>query len=68
MDGFTLHTIRTSGDNEVEVPSVTPVDYVYTFTFSPLENVTEIVVRRTSDDNTLTICEVDVIAGIGIAI
>ena len=68
LSGFTLHTIRAPGDNEVLVPSVTQVDNVYTFTFSPLEDVTEVVVRRTSADNTLTICEVEVIAGIGFAI
>ena len=64
LSGFTLHVIRKPSDNEVEVLSVTPVDNVYTFTFSPLEDVTEVVVRRISDDLTLTICEVDVIAGI----
>ena len=46
------------------VPSVVPVHNVYTFRFSPLEVVTEIVVRRISADNALTICEVDVFAGI----
>ena len=64
LSGFTLHTIREPGNLEVQVPTVTPVDNVYTFTFSPLEDVTEIVVRRTSDDHCLVICEVAVIAGI----
>lgn len=65
LAGFHLYITERADGPETEVEVYTPVNHIYAFLFSPVQNVTEIIIRRTGT-SIITICEVQVFAGMSL--